>query len=167
MLYNSLEESCKSLDIADWYFGALANVVNCFSCKDWRRKFQVLCLAGSEMAHRFNRFPVTHIDWRWETLQPAIDRTVPLLPILAEFWDGANMRSSESGGSDSVILRGLESVLLDVSLFLLYAELFRAVATVIQKYAGELEICDCHQHIWRQRAIFAKRKMQARDQKRF
>ena len=89
ILYNGLEEACKLLQISNWFFRCLQTLCDFLSCRDLRRTLMAVCLKDSDCG-LFAHFPVTHIDWRWETLGPALARVASLLQTLRQAYDLEN-----------------------------------------------------------------------------
>ena len=157
VLFNALEEACKGSPDADWFFDALRTICNFLSDVQLRRRFQAKCLVGKACFGKFSHFARTHIDWRWETLGPALLKVLELLPFMAMHFDLDAMLQSETGKSTSSELRALADVLLEFDRVMLTAASFLATAKVVEHYTSMLEGCHCHWRIWMQKRSFRAR----------
>ena len=114
------------------------------------------CLEGSDCG-LLAQFPVTHIDWRWETLGPALARAASLLPILRQAYDLENMTVTHSSNASNMKILTDVATTLEHTKFGTYSAMFSCHAAVVENYAQELEAYDCHAHIWHQKESFQKR----------
>ena len=159
VLYNGLEEACKSLDISLVVFNAVRSLLNFLSDSEYRKKFRHCCMGGKPGSDLFLRFPKMHIDWRWETLGPALLSLLKVLPNLYAHFDLGLMSSSDDKKVKSVVSKTLREAkdALENPYLMILCVIFVLHAAVVGKYAQELEICCCHATIWRQKKSFKRR----------
>ena len=147
VLFNALEESAKSLDIADNCFDNLGDVIGFLNDRELVRKFRYDCLPPEEQAH-FSVGATEHLDWRWEFLCAAIMAVLSRWALLVRWFNIDTLAKSESGRLDRKILRSVEAILKD-RLFPLHCEMFLLVGRVVEQFASRLEGCECHAEIWK------------------
>lgn len=158
LLWNALEEACKSLEISDGFFNEVRVYCNFLSDVGLRRKLQHACMHGHPQRKMFNHFPRTHVDWRWEFLSDALGILMPLLPVLASVFSLNAMLGTCSGSpSSSIELRNVAAALKNLDMFMIFAEMMLTLALVIQKYSSCLEGCWCHRHIWMRKRTHSAR----------
>ena len=122
-----------------------------------------VCLKGSDCGV-FAHFPVTHIDWRWETLGPALARVASLLPTLRQVYDLEKMTVTDSSSASSMNILTDVATTLEHTEFDTYNAMCSCHAAVVENCAQELEVCDCHAHIWHQKKSFRKRTAEFQTQ---
>ena len=115
-----------------------------------------VCLKGSDCG-LLAPFPVTPIDWRWETLGPALARAASLLPTLRQVYDLEKMTVTYSSNASTMNILTDVATTLEHTEFDTYNAMFSCHAAVVENCAQELEVCDCHAHIWHQKKSFQKR----------
>ena len=117
------------------------------------------CLEPAEQG-AFKYFSTTHIDWRWEFLEKALNKLVPLLHILFMRFDvGAIQRTVGTVVMDS-ILSPVATLIATNPHFDTACELYRVVGTTIEHYAKKLEGCWCHENIWKQSKGYKRRRQE-------
>jgi hypothetical protein len=158
VLFNALEEACKSLDVSDWFFNCLRTLCNFLSDQQLRRRFQSSCLKGKACYAQFTHFVRIHIDWRWETLGPALEAVSKLMPHLAQYFNLEAMLKSETCQSSSGELRSVADVVAQCEMVMLVGEMFKCVSRVVERCASKLESCLCHEHIWKNKRGHAERE---------
>ena len=132
------------------------------------RKFRATCLTEDVEAQKLFRSKAKiHIDWRWESMCAALDYHVPCHRKFRELYDQAKLCESDS---DSKILTSatIKSVakaftMMTALEFEFVAEFYRVLGKVVAKYAGELEIRDCHKEIWTPDTSWKKRRRLLKD----
>ena len=113
------------------------------------RRYRVIFLTHDAHGDKvFSTGAKCHIDWRWEFLSPAIEQLMPKYKVLRGNFDAATLQESDSGSilTSSVIkdmVKALEPTNFEVA-----GEMYRVCGKIVEKYAQELEICDCHSKIW-------------------
>ena len=151
LLFNALEEACKSASIAEKFFDSLQDVCSFLNDQDLRRKFMHECCPNEAVRKKFVAFHKRHIDWRWEFLCDAINGVLDIWADLCAYYDYEKMSKSESGKLDRKVLRAVQEVIND-KMFVLIANIFLAVGRVVEKFASRLEGCHCHSEIWKKEA---------------
>jgi len=141
------------------FIDELRIVQDFLSKKYLRRAFQAMCLSEDERS-QFHTYSVVHIDWKWEFLSRALNALVPLLNILALWFDASKLKGSINGVADETKVEAVGTVLRGNSNFAERAELFRVAGCVTKKYSSKLEGCWCHEEIWTRKLGYKRRKMQ-------
>ena len=84
-----------------------------------------VCLRDSDCG-LFAHFPVTHIDWRWETLGPALARVASLLPTLRQAYDLDKMTVTDSSNASNMKILTDVATVLEHTEFDTYSAVFLA-----------------------------------------
>ena len=156
VLYNALEESCKSLPVSNDFFGVLTHITAFLGDKDLRTKYQEQC-SRPESKYKFNTCPRHHIDWRWEFLAPAIICVINVWFEMSRDYCEETMRKTETGKFSKELLRQVREALAK-AWFPAVAAMFLCMAEVVDTFAGKLEGCVCHAAIWMAKEKFAQKK---------
>lgn len=151
MMYDALEGAVKKLPAYADFITHLRALQSFMSNGDLRRRFQVVCMRGLAAAKMFDHYSVVHIDWRWEFLSLALDRLLPVMPLLRAHFDLEKMAASGDKNTLSAGVLSDASKALKVPNFVEFAEMIRVKGKALQHRAHWLEGCWCHEHIWKAR----------------
>ena len=160
ILWNALAMAFKELDIADEFMAVIEAAVAFLNDKQLRRKFQATCVFNLPCQNLFTSFKKVHCDWRWEFFTDVLAALVPLFCYLRTFFNVDKILASDSGQKlNSKVVKELGKQLASrlAPLFEVLAEMFQVVGGVIARNAGELELCCCHMHIWKNGKSFKRR----------
>ena len=163
LMYNALEEACKSLTISETFFNCLSIMCSFLGDKILRGKFQQLCLAGKGCASKFDHFPRIHCDWRWEFMKPACDGVLQHWNDIVAHFNAQKLLESETGKLSRQVIGEVEAVIRQSWLFPALACMFSVFAAIIDKYASRLEGCHCHSAIWTQKRKWTARARQVAE----
>ena len=159
ILYNALQEAIEADPRSAAFIEELRVVERFLHNKPLRLAFITHCLEPAEQG-AFKYFSTTHIDWRWEFLEKALNKLVPLLHILFMRFDvGAIQRTVGTVVMDS-ILSPVATLIATNPHFDTACELYRVVGTTIEHYAKKLEGCWCHENIWKQSKGYKRRRQE-------
>jgi len=138
----------------------LTSIIAFASDTQLMRKLRATC-CGDDPATQaaFKTKATVHIDWRWESMCRALDIVVPMYkPLLVSFNKDTLLKTeSEKSILTSSKVKNCDEALRTPNVEIM-AEGYRTIGKVIAKYAGELEICDCHRTLWNVGAGFKKRR---------
>ena len=88
----------------------------------------------------------------------ALDVITPIYDRFKAVFNREKMESADSSNKlSSSKIRDVAAA-LDVPNYLICAEFYRVLGTIVDRYAGKMEICDCHAHLWQRGRSFRKRK---------
>ena len=163
LMYNALEEACKSISVSERCFEILSVMCAFLSDAGLRGQFQTFCCAGNACRDMFNNFPRHHVDWRWEFLCPAVQGVNKLWDHVCENFNLSVLLMSEQGKLSRQVLQNVADAIKDRVLFPALAEMFFMLAAVMDKFTSRLEGCHCHSDIWQQKRKFSTRREMLRQ----
>ena len=111
--------------------------------KSLRRLFIAKLLQNYSRADLFKSYSRVDVDWRWETLQKALEQLIPLWEPLKEVYDMSQLMGHEDGKSEAGLLREVDAA-LKTPLFLEFSELVRVQGVLLDRFCHALEGCTCH-----------------------
>ena len=120
------------------------------SDKSLRRLFVARCLGGWEHpdAWMFASYSTVHIDWRWEMLELAFKKLIPLMKTLvANFSVEKLSTKTDDGKFDAQTIKDANRF-ISMQFVLPFSEMVRAMGEIINRSAHRLEACECHPHLW-------------------
>ena len=155
IFYNALQECVEEMECYDEFLDSLRDIQTFLIDPKLRRKFLALCLPAEYAWARklFGSYSATHIDWRWEMLSKVLFKMVPMLDLLARFWDLEKMLSTDASGEklSSQAINNC-SAALKKPFFAELSEMVRVHGAAIETFASRLEGCHCHSEIWTMKA---------------
>ena len=151
ILSNALENSIHRSACWMRFEKGLKHVAMVFNTVQYRQRFAQCCLrhAPGHVRKALGSFRRRPLDWRWEYLSEFLDRCVPVLGLLKEYFDADKIRNGSDGDETSLGVvenEVFESVAAFLKLDILepYAEMIRVFATATKQEMQWLEGCDCH-----------------------
>ena len=129
----------------------ISTILQAFYCdKGLLRKFKATCFEDcKDLVSMFDNIPTVHIDWRWESLCTALDLNIPLLPVLKAQFDKDKLESRDGSSMlTNSTAKSPDKIFKEEVNFVPVAEMMRIYGKITEKYAGLLEICDCHPEVW-------------------
>ena len=159
IFWNGFEIACKNSTIFKAFEDILSAVCAFASDSELMRKMRAVCCEDDEaMAAHFYTKATVRIDWRWESMLKALDTAGPMWGPLQQKFDQQKLLSSEAGSMmKNTKVKNLGLVLQEQD-FMARKEMFHVIGKIISKYAGLMEICDCHKELWATRNNFKKRQ---------
>ena len=160
IFYNALREAVESMDGCKDFLDQLRHVEDFLSAKFMRRAFQARCFYDAAERKLFNYFSTVHINWKWEFLTRALKPLVPLLPTMTKRFDTTLLLEASSNVTEKGTIMTVGAILANNPSFAAICELVRIVAAVVEKYAGKLEGCWCHEEVWAQKTGYKRKRQQ-------
>jgi len=161
-LWGGYETCMKASPEFSKFMDVLTVLVGFTSDSQLMRKFRATCLVGDPEGLKLMKSKAkVMIDWRWESMEVALDIQVPIHRKFRDKWDMRTMLSTEGPKlMQSGVVKAVDQAFQETPAveFLLGAEGYKVLGKVIAKYAGLLEICDCHQEYWVRGRSWKKRK---------
>ena len=153
ILWGGYEDTLKASPVWKQFNDVLVARCTSTSDKQCMRKMQsIVSEVDAGSAKIFSTRATIHIDWRWETMNQALDLQVPLDAPLKKFFDKNKMLSKDGPGLLSAsAIRNLDEALKTMPEFEEQAEAYRVLGKCIERLAGVMEICDCHWQLWQAR----------------
>ena len=143
IIYNAMKSAALSLSFMASFLEHLRALQDLLSSKKLRKKFQASCLPP-HVRGQFKHYSTVHIDWRWEFLSKALDRLLPLYPLMCLYWDEAKMRQGETDKiRDTTIVQ--VSAAISFKSIPEIGEMLRVQGKALETTAHKLEACFCHE----------------------
>ena len=161
IIFNALKEAV--LNCGMWgssFTDGLTSLLYMLNNIGLRQRFVATCMTGAPNSDKamFDKFSKKHLDWRWESLHKVLQDILPLIPLLIMWWNLEKMSGTaddDIGTIDSAAVKGVDKFLkkewLEACL-----EMLRVVSQICNAFAGWLEGCECHEHIWQTTEYFQK-----------
>ena len=145
IIYNCLQNSVEKMPENKSWIKKLRSVERFLADKSLRRLF--IAKTQDARTQLFQSYSRVDVDWRWETLQKALDQLIPLWEPLMELYDPKKLMSGADGKSEAGLLHDVDAA-LKTPMFLEISELVRALGTELERFAHTLEGCTCHADVW-------------------
>ena len=158
MLYDALENAVKSNPGYKDFVDILQITQTFLNAKEIITKFQKSCLTEGTPEHAmFNTGAKRHIDWKWEFLSKALDEQLPKFRVVASKLDAKKVLLGDSGMLTNSKVQNMDRVRKDVK-FEPIALAYLNAGKIIERTAKDLEICDCHEFLWKAQKLSRKRR---------
>ena len=160
ILFNALQEALSSLPSTTEYIEKLRAVESFLSNKQLRQAFQWRCIGNPGVRAQFDNYSTVHIDWKWNFLEKALTKLVPLISVMEKHFDIQKLSGAATAGEQlkDVCLTSVDVTLTSDPCFGTRSELFRSMGFIVNKYASKLETCFCHEDISGKRTPHKRRR---------
>lgn len=159
---NALENSVKKMPNQKHFLNRLNGMERFTSSRALRRLFVMECLGGEGHpdAASFRSYAAVHVDWRWECLEKAFDRLLPLLPIFVRNFNADKLRlaGKDDGNVDANAIRDAEEF-LKIEHVEAFCEMLKVQGHIVNRTAHRLEGCECHASLWLSKASHKRKQV--------